>query len=181
MVCPNCNDSSQRFNPQKHLFVYIEGAATLQKLLRTNTFADDFVTGRECDNCGTISDTTKTWRLTNAPDILVIQLVRFTKSGSKNTAKVGLGKYLDLSPFIINKTLAKYRLASLIDHRGSQVSGHYVCVALNEKGKWKKMDDNTVTDVESFRGAIDLRGDWTSYLLFYHRIECHGGAKTGNN
>ena len=129
LTCPECGRATQRPYDQNMLRVHFDQGAALTKLLRAE-FADDIIPGRRCDNddCGKASDTPKSTRLANSPDILIIQLVRFRDDGSqydKNTEKVSFGRYLDMSPFIMNKPETKYRLASIVHHSGTREDGRH--------------------------------------------------------
>ena len=66
---------------------------------------------------------TKHTRITHFPKVLLLHLSRslFGSYSSKNTAKVTFGEHLALGTF----DRQKYRLVSVVTHRGGHNSGHY--------------------------------------------------------
>lgn len=89
--------------------------------------------------------------------------------------------YLNITTYTVDNTPTVYRLSSVVHHRGTMNSGHYIAVAMGPNGAWEQMDDQTVTRVrigEALRKPRKPEEGWTPYLLFYTRQRCHAGAET---
>ncbi len=134
---------------------------------------DDF----RCPNpkCKDKAPKRRTFTLTSAPPILVIQQKRFTydlRKGSsrKLTHRVSFGEWLDLSSHSDDGSDIRYRLVAVVNHAGSLSGGHYITMAKGPDAQWREMNDSMVRGV-SFGEARDPGGRWTPYLLFYQRVE----------
>lgn len=113
---------------------------------------------RVCEVCYRYMDTPNVPQLVTGPDILVIQLVRFNnwdRSGSGT--KQGYHSFneeLDLSPYTRGNFPLKYRLLSVVQHRGTRAHGHYISIA---KGPIRRM--------EKFERWISVTRDWDRSIL----------------
>lgn len=66
-----------------------------------------------------------------------------------------------------SKTGPIYELRSIVSHEGaSPHSGHYVCYAQGEKGKWRLYDDSQVTELSADQDPLRTLGR-RAYILFY--------------
>ncbi|KAL0222856.1 hypothetical protein P9112_002246 [Eukaryota sp. TZLM1-RC] len=111
-----------------------------------------------CINCQEDAKFRKSIILSSLPEILVIQLNRFTvtSNGSvvKNFTKVDI-------PQQVNLNRQSYCLSSLICHRGNELhTGHYLSY-LRREGFWFMADDDCVSVVDFDQAVKD-----TPYLLF---------------
>ncbi len=126
-----------------------------------------------------------------APHMLVIHMKRFkwdeeTNSGGKRTDLVTFAKHIDMTQHMEGKWPLRYRLRSVVQHRGELNGGHYVTVVRGPSDRWMKMSDNLPVLYTDISGARSLdrqadpkrkktskRGDevWTSYLLFWEKEE----------
>lgn len=169
MTCPRCQHKSQNTENNLILGVRFEEGAPLHKLLRTNTFAGNSIQGRKCDSCHSTNDTFQKVRLGRCPEILVVQLLRFRANGTKKSAKIALTEELDLTPFTLDHKPARYRISSVVDHRGTMDFGHYKAVTLGPRG-WEELDDSRVSRI-SLTDALHPAGSWTPYMIFWTRID----------
>lgn len=121
------------------------------------------------------------------PEVLIISLNRFRMTKSKKpsirkvSTKIDFKHRLDLARHYGHRGLDRnselnYCLTSVIWHRGSLSSGHYMVTAKDPGVKdntWRLFNDSTVSSVP--RGqALDLPSDhptqkWTAYVLTYLR------------
>ena len=141
--------------------------------------------------------------IATAPQILIMQLNRFeynppTSAFSKREDLVRIPHFLDLTPYQrTNNHPLRYRLRSVIQHRGTLNYGHYITLVRGPSGHWMKMDDDNRVQRKSFSDAWSLGEDeevpskgkkekekekrkdepkregnvWTSYMLFWEMVE----------
>lgn len=123
-----------------------------------------------CPTCKVHRRVTKKFDLWKLPNILIIQLKRFsfTKGGDKIDSLVDFPlTNLRLAKYIINPTEqdVKYDLVGVINHYGTLSGGHYTAYCKNQKcGRWFCFDDDNVTPIRS----EDILGQ-AAYVLFYMR------------
>jgi len=177
LTCPHCKTTSEKFETSNILGAHFARATHLSQILRKTTFADNVIHDRECDNCKTRHDTRQKVRLACAPEVLAIQLARFTSTNTKNDAEVKFNRFLSLGPFMERQTRTDYELSCVVHHSGTMNSGHYKAVAVGPNGQWEELNDRVVTSVK-LSAARKPAKPWTPYVLFYHRQNCHGGAET---
>lgn len=182
MTCPNCGEPSCAVESGPLLHVHFEDGARLEDILRDITFSPDIVENRNCDKCDTHVDTPNIHRLATGPPLLVMSLDRFTytpQSGSKkNTASVPFAEELDLTPYTDNNFPLKYRLLSVIQHRGSTLGGgHFITIAKDRFEDWVALDDE---EGEPFLAVgtdpfcprkKNVQTDFMPYLLFWSRVD----------
>lgn len=107
----------------------------------------------------------------NTPQILAVQLVRFTRTDTetrKNNREVAFEETLDLGPYTESRAEARYELIAVAIHRGAFGGGHYWAFTKKEEG-WTKYDDKWTTraDFEDVRKESNV--DSTAYVLVYRR------------
>jgi ubiquitin C-terminal hydrolase len=95
----------------------------------------------------------------SSPNYLILSLNRFSKNSS---SKILTDVYLtELNvPFLENEYLIggsnscyyeNYIIQSIIVHSGlSVLNGHYFVCCKDQHGKWKKINDNLVSDFQAF-------------------------------
>jgi ubiquitin C-terminal hydrolase len=109
----------------------------------------------------------------NLPNILIIDLKRFTNMGRKNQIFVDFPlENLDLSKFIIGYKQYShiYDLYGICNHFGSALGGHYTSyIKNNNDGKWYNFNDTHVTKID------DVNNIKTSnaYCFFYRKKKIH--------
>ncbi|CAH1392970.1 unnamed protein product [Nezara viridula] len=123
-----------------------------------------------CPTCQVHRRVTKKFDLWKLPNILIIQLKRFsfTKGGDKIDSLVDFPlTNLRLAKYIINPSEqdVKYDLVGVINHYGTLSGGHYTAYCKNQKSEgWYCYDDDNVTPIRS----EDILGQ-AAYVLFYMR------------
>jgi ubiquitin C-terminal hydrolase len=116
-------------------------------------------------------NTTRTIRIGETPQILAVQLVRFTRTKTetrKNDRRVAFEETLDLGPYTESGTEARYDLIAVAIHRGTFGGGHYWAFTKKEEG-WTKYDDNSTTRADFADVRRASNGDSTAYVLVYRR------------
>lgn len=176
LTCPHCLDVTSQTNPQYNLDIHVNTGGLLTNILRRVTFSGSTIHGRHCANCNRTGNSSQPYRLVKGPDVLVINLLRFTGL-VKNMARVEFAQDINLTEFTNPRTELKYRLAAAIHHRGTQYSGHYKAVAKCPGGTWQDLNDRTVTNVRA-SAALHPGQNWTPYVLFWTRVDAHGVART---
>ena len=151
----------------------------------------DMLTGDnqyKADGIGKI-DATQTHRIKEAPEVLIIQLKRFTYDLRKETRhKIGtkfvFPQTLDISSIASQTTQPgkQYALSGIILHSGTAQNGHYTTYTKTPDGQWYNFNDDKVTE---YHGSVinDASGSdgmtresaWTSgrasaYVLVYKQI-----------
>lgn len=114
--------------------------------------------------------------MVTGPDILVVNLLRFTNAMVKNMAHVSFTEDLDLTEFTEPRTELIYQLAAVVHQKGTLSSGHYKAIAKCPGGGWQELNDSKVTNVPT-QAAVNPGGTWTPYVLLWTRVDC-GPAHT---
>nr|XP_039274729.1 ubiquitin carboxyl-terminal hydrolase 19-like [Styela clava] len=154
---------------------------TLQDCIQL--FTEPEVLAREeawyCPRCKKHREATKELSLWQLPDVLVIQLKRFSFRNRLWRDKIDKlvtfpVKGLDMSPFCIKQQTEPpvYDLFGVVNHHGGLFGGHYTSFVqlADENGGdtdlgWRLCDDTHVTTVRSEKEVVTS----SSYVMFYHR------------
>ena len=140
---------------------------SIQQFFRTSSL--DGENQRFCAACGGNQDATSEVKLVKPPQVLIVQLQRFTQVGVGNFIKNSMKVSCDSDISLVEKiaephTRHSYRLISAIDHSGTYSNGHYTCFVLDKaSNQWFWCNDSIVE-----KTSISLC--LSPYLLFY-RLE----------
>ena len=181
-ICPHCSHETESPDASLLLQVKFKEGASLENILHNVTFGVDKIPNRLCEACSSHSDTDSVCQLVLGPDILVINLARFTdgsvSESRKTNALIPFDEELDLSPFTKGNFSLKYRLLSVVQHRGAREQGHYITIARAPSGPWMKLDDmvaSPATGTDPFgQRPGDDEGDevpFTPYVLFWAKVD----------
>ena len=102
------------------------------------------------------------------PNIMVIDIKRFTASGRKNQIAIDIPqKNVDFSKYVegYNKNSYIYDLYGICNHSGGVMGGHYTSLVMNANGKWYSFND---TNVEEYNMPTELMSSH-AYCLFYRK------------
>ena len=130
---------------------------------------DDFVrpelvSGYICTHCFVQHTTEKTLDILSTPEVLVVQLKRFSNL-EKSYDHVTFPSQLGLQFVSAVNERQHYRITGVIVHIGDTVkSGHYVSY-INHMGRWYLTNDTIVQEV-----CWETVADAEAYILFYTRI-----------
>ena len=124
-----------------------------------------------CHNCHGLTDATKKLDLHLLPQVLILQLKRFTydlTNNSKITTKVQIEEVLNLEKFVPNNHTnqsTKYNLVAVLVHIGTLASGHYTTFARHlDNHYWYHFNDKHVR-LASLNEVITS----DAYVLVYER------------
>ncbi|KAG0205102.1 ubiquitin-specific protease doa4 [Mortierella sp. GBA30] len=188
LCCSKCGKTSTTYNAFMYLALPIKAKVsgrqpqTLQSCL--NAFVEPEIMEGDnawnCPNCKKPRKATKQLTISRVPDVLLIQLKRFSSEGPfKNKIKamvqypiqdLDLTKYLPkrLSSGSNNGMISEpavYDLYAVSNHSGEVSSGHYTaCVRGEAPNSWTNFDDTRVSPCDK-SVAVSEHG----YTLFYVR------------
>ncbi|XP_065576578.1 ubiquitin carboxyl-terminal hydrolase 15-like [Artemia franciscana] len=125
-----------------------------------------------CPQCKEHQQATKKFDIWSLPDVLVIQLKRFSYNRySRDKLDIFVEfplRDLEMNPYVVQKGYRQsiYDLVCVSNHYGGLGSGHYTAYAKNKDDKrWYSFDDSSVSPVSSEDQVITKAG----YVLFYVR------------
>jgi ubiquitin C-terminal hydrolase len=101
------------------------------------------------------------------PNIMIISLKRFNDNLKKNNVLVNYPiDNLDMSEYVCgyNRNSYKYELFGICNHTGNVNGGHYFSYIKNANGKWYKMNDLEVKEINN-KDIVTNMG----YCLFYRK------------
>ncbi|CAD6195201.1 unnamed protein product [Caenorhabditis auriculariae] len=175
--CGSCDKVSAHYETEEVLRVRLDPKDTrrtsLEDLVK-NYFGPSPMVGYRCSECKKISNTTVTRpKLLRAPQVLIIQLLRFTYTfcgGRKISTPVVPSPRLSLGRFSMFEEDAKYAFESMVLHYGSGLEhGHYANLSKSHlnPGFFDGLDDESVYKVSPTKFPDCTEG----YLFLYRRIE----------
>ena len=201
--CPSCGYVSTTFSHFQDLVLDIRNSNTIELALEQYFRKETLDTANcyKCERCKKKVPATKRSLVEKAPNVLLIQLKRFTFSGGKINKHVAIQRHIDLSRWVngphklyspakgggmkqahlngVDVDAYKYKLVSMVIHLGgSQHGGHYIAVAEGGNGSMYEFDDCSVRSA-SIQTAL-LRNP---YILFYELVkrksaQVNGGGTT---
>lgn len=120
----------------------------------------------DCPRCKQKKEAEKRLRICRAPEVLVIQLKRFSYEGlwrRKLQTHVDFDFNLEVPCEQNSRECSRmYSLYGIVNHYGTLEGGHYTAYCKTNTGKWFKFDDHEVSEMSS----SDIRTS-AAYLLFY--------------
>jgi ubiquitin carboxyl-terminal hydrolase 2 len=102
------------------------------------------------------------------PDVLVLDLKRFSNSIRKNQTLVDFPiDKLDLCNYVHGYDTHSYlyELYGICNHSGSTIGGHYTAYVRNANGKWYHFNDTHISEVSNINSMITPK----AYCLFYRK------------
>ena len=163
------------------LAVPTEGRSTLYQCL-DQYVRGDLITDWTCPKCRRSHDVFKKLDIWRLPSVLILHLKRFSFAGStsrKTHSQVSFPlSDLDLSQLVIGPHPDThgmvYDLYGVVEHHGSQHSGHYTAYCFNQPAaSWFFINDTQVKESTAARVR-----DATAYLLCY---SARGWSEEQNN
>ncbi|KAM0911124.1 hypothetical protein ACQ4PT_013713 [Festuca glaucescens] len=172
LTCRDCGHCSETFEPFLDLSLEIDQVDDLIVALESFTKVEqigDVENKLTCERCNVEVCKDKRLMLDKAPDVLTLQLKRFTtldSSVEKIDKHVAYPSELDLKPFHSNPETEelKYDLYGVVEHSSLPNYGHYVCAIRSSPSSWHLMNDSLV---DSITETSALRHE--AYVLFYVR------------
>jgi len=166
--CPNCKKikDNHSFNP----FIVLHqkpGYNTLNDYLddhiKKDTLDDD--NKLKCENCELLVNSNKMTYPFNLSSIIIFvlqyDLNELNELNMKHLIKLDMKNYC----LNYNKESTEYELSGVCIHIGNSEGGHYYSICKNNyENKWKKYDDESVSDINE--NDCNIR----PYCLFYKRV-----------
>ncbi|KAF9999103.1 ubiquitin-specific protease doa4, partial [Modicella reniformis] len=183
LCCSKCGKTSTTYNAFMYLALPIKAKTsgrqpqTLMSCL--NAFVEPEVMEGEnawnCPNCKKPRKATKQLTISRVPDVLLIQLKRFSSDGPFKNKIKAMVQYpiqeLDLTRYLTKLSATQapqraiYDLYAVSNHSGEVSSGHYTaCVRGDMPNTWINFDDSRVSPCDK-SVAVSEHG----YTLFYVR------------
>ena len=119
------------------------------------------------DKTGKKEDVNKGILFWSLPNILVIDLKRFTNTLKKRQDVIDIPLLdLDLSPYVIGykRKSYVYDLYAVCNHEGGCSGGHYTATVKKEDNKWYNFNDTTIKEIKK-NNVISSK----AYCLFYKK------------
>lgn len=176
-VCGSCSKRSLSFSPVWDLSLSMQAGSrnTVQDMIahfmRVETL--DNASSFHCDKCKQKRTGKKQSLLVNWPKVLVLQLMRFTHSGARNSHQVEFPARLESeaipmpSQGLVQGAVqpSGYTLSGVVLHKGTANFGHYTAMVKPIGSRtWYNCDDSFVTQINE---SEVLRQKVDAYLLFY--------------
>ncbi|KFH69872.1 hypothetical protein MVEG_04676 [Podila verticillata NRRL 6337] len=182
LCCSKCGKTSTTYNAFMYLALPIKAkvsgrqpqtlASCLNNFVEPETMEGD--NAWNCPNCKKPRKATKHLTISRVPDVLLIQLKRFSSDGPFKNKIKAMVQYpiqdLDLTKYLPKRGSAPpepaiYDLYAVSNHSGEVSSGHYTaCVRGEAPGSWTNFDDTRVSPCDK-SVAVSEHG----YTLFYVR------------
>lgn len=174
--CELCNHVSVTFQHFQDLLLDIRKADTVEEAMK-GYFARESLEGMgyKCEACKNKVSATKQFSLERAPNVLCIQLKRFSTTGTKINKQITINQRLDLTKFASRKQSGagtsanssgkqlSYKLVAMVTHLGaSQHCGHYTAIGLTESGTYYNYDDSNVRPISEQNVC-----NTNAYIIFY--------------
>lgn len=170
ITCRKCNNVSDSYDFCLDLSLDIskQVCETLSSCLRLFIKPENLMGGNayKCSHCKAKCPAYKQFTIWQAPNILTIQLKRFTPTMAKNHRYVEYPLQLNLREYMsVKRDDIIYDLYAVLVHTGFGCShGHYFTYAKAGNGQWFCYDDTSVYPV-SAKTVQEQR----AYLLFYSK------------
>lgn len=175
VTCRQCESASFNYEPFTNLSLELNDCSNVTECLRHFTTSETLGDSNayQCDKCNHKSEATKQLLIHTLPNILVLQLKRFSFTGiggEKVARHIGFGMELDMSEFLSrqangSKDGPMYDLYGVLVHRGESVQcGHYFSFVKHKDNQWIKLDDDQCSPVPPSKVL-----EQDAYMLFYSR------------
>lgn len=119
-----------------------------------------------CPGCKRKNNASKQYFIKSAPNVLTIQLKRFTNNGKKDNRTVGFSEHLTLNTQLLSGDPTTYTLYAVLIHIGFGCrSGHYYSFVKAANDLWYEVNDSTVSQASLSR-VLNHNG---AYILMYKK------------
>ncbi|KAF9137336.1 ubiquitin-specific protease doa4 [Mortierella sp. GBA39] len=181
LCCNKCGKTSTTYNPFMYLTLPVKVKSSSRQPQTLTSCLNAFVEPElmegdnawNCPNCKKPRKATKQLTISRVPDVLLIQLKRFSSDGPFKNKIKAMVQYpiedLDLTKYLPKRAArlgpvepAIYKLYAVSNHSGEVSSGHYTaCVRDTTSNSWTNFDDTRVSPcdksvaVKPWRPLID--------------------------
>ncbi|XP_035208006.1 ubiquitin carboxyl-terminal hydrolase 8-like [Stegodyphus dumicola] len=175
LTCLSCRKTSDNYEVFSCLSLPILGSRCSLKECFQYFLKSEKIYGEaawDCPRCKQKKEAEKRLRICRLPNILVIQLKRFSYEGlwrRKLQTHVDFDLVLDV-PCEENgeECLQSYSLYGIVNHYGTLEGGHYTAYCNALSNKWYKYDDHEVSEIN----VSDIKTS-AAYILFYQAVNLH--------
>lgn len=175
LMCMTCRTTSDSYEVFSCLSLPIMSSRCTLADCFKNFLKPEKISGEaawDCPKCKTKKEAEKRLRLCRVPEILVIQLKRFSYEGlwrRKLQTAIDFDFHFDV-PYEKNSEIygRKYSLYGIVNHFGTLEGGHYTAYCNTSSQKWYKYDDHEVSEIS----ASSIRTP-AAYILFYRSSDIH--------
>ncbi|XP_033761704.1 ubiquitin carboxyl-terminal hydrolase 40-like [Pecten maximus] len=155
IICTVCGKVSEREEDFLDLTVTVAGNTDLENGLY-NAFCEmESMDGRNqyrCESCNKLVNAKKGAKIRSLPEILTLSLLRFSfdfvkMQRFKESGKFVFPQSLDMAPYLEEATSpVKYKLFSVVIHRGGAYGGHYHAYLrdVDALGKWTSPEEEAI-------------------------------------
>ncbi|XXG75618.1 hypothetical protein AAC387_Pa08g0153 [Persea americana] len=153
LQCTHCHHVSDTSESILDLSLAIKGVLSLSDALELFTRLEQLEGSTPCEKCKEEVPREIGLKIEQAPEVLVLHLMRFNNNVEKIIDFLNYPSELNLKPFLSNPNSddhgeTEYDLyAVLVHHGSSSSSGHYVCYVRPSPDSWYNLDDAKVTPV----------------------------------
>ena len=165
--CHSCKERRNTFDPFMDINLGMSNVHSVESAMQ-RFIKPDNLDGYRCWNCQQTGSVTKRLTIHTPPNVLTVQLNRFSAFGSKITGNVTFTENLNIRLYTTQfsrKDHIIYSLHAVIVHSGqTSTSGHYYAFVKAPNGTWHLMNDSRAVPVSL---ATVLAAD--AYVLFYTR------------
>ena len=174
-ICSFCNTVTETIENAESTILQVgvpeerNRRVTLRECIAFGYAGGTMIRNRICDTCGNIAAYCPyTYSIAVLPDVLIIQLKRFTEDFSllKIDTFVQFDTVLNSTSIGASGGNVLYNLVAVIEHQGRTIqSGHYIA-KVNTPYGWRLYDDGVVSQLDA--NMICTRN---AYVIFYQRVE----------
>jgi ubiquitin carboxyl-terminal hydrolase 36/42 len=155
VLCKNCGSASNTYDPFTDLSLELQDCQRVSDCLHQFTKPEYLGLSNAylCGKCKRKSEASKQLTLHALPNILVLQLKRFSfmgMQGSKISTHIAYDFEIDMGRYLSRKVPSGdkaciYDLYAVLVHRGSSAHcGHYYAYVKHKGNRWFKLDDSQV-------------------------------------
>jgi ubiquitin carboxyl-terminal hydrolase 36/42 len=156
VTCLQCGDASTTSQHCQDFLLDIQCASALDDALAVY-FCKEHLNGESayhCERCQRKVSATKMFSLEKPPQVLCLQLKRFSVFGEKINKNILFSQRLDLTRFHCPQSAHRspvpliYRLVSMVTRVGSSVDcGHYTAIAQTSSGHYYQFNESVVQPI----------------------------------
>jgi ubiquitin C-terminal hydrolase len=165
--CKECRHES--ISLENFLDLSLEVSGNYIEKCLSDFFREEVLTGNNkynCPQCKHKSTATKQYLIKSPPNILTIQLKRFTNQGKKDSRTVKFSESLKLDSYLIYAEPVTYTLYAVLIHIGFGCrSGHYYSFIKAPNDVWFEANDSCVSQA-SVQRVLNNNG---AYILMYKK------------
>ena len=174
--CTNCHKKSTKEDVFRYLQLEIPKSKNRSEI-KLEDCIDKFlqsqlIDDKPCKDCENSMKAKKDIRISQVPEVLIIQLKRFSHDGRWQTKvhkNIHYPKQLDMGRYT-GKNGDVYQLYSVVNHKGGCTAGHYTAICKDTiKDQWICYDDPnsyTYTWTEQQKAS-----NGEGYILFYGKVK----------